>query len=235
MNYPFKGSINTFADEDGSLSLLSTLKTHAWSSVLQESESVGLFVHFFSSTTARSSTSGSLVNVVSANIIYMWFFLSCKHACMGAVCLRMPVIGKSYQAEVAGIIRTGSWLWKNGAVPGWRHRAPAGNSDGSVACGRRGRSARCPAWSRRGQTGWEACPVDCKGVESPGWDEEEDWPGMLCWFRWQTETEDAESPRSQTWRWPRSWGRGCPMQWMLNLQGENWMHYLYYKMSIFTP
>ncbi len=115
----------------------------------------------------------------------MWFFLSCKHACMGAVCLRMPVIGKSYQAEVAGIIRTGSWLWKNGAVPGWRRRAPAGNSDGSVACGRRGRSARCPAWSWPGQTGWEACPVDCKGVESPGWDEEEDCPGTLCWFRWQ--------------------------------------------------
>lgn len=40
------------------------------------------------------------------NVIYMWFFRSCKR--VFCVCRRMPAIGKSYQAEVAGIIRTGS-------------------------------------------------------------------------------------------------------------------------------
>lgn len=113
------------------------------------------------------------------------------------------------------VIQRASWPWRSGGVPGWRHRAPAGSSGGSGACGKKGRTARCPAWFQPERWASAACPAGCRGAGSPGWG----GAGRRCWCPWPpTGTAGAGSPRSPKWWWPRSWGRGCLRRWTPRLQ-----------------
>lgn len=86
----------------------------------------------------------------------------------------------------------GSSQQRNDEVPGWQHRGPAGSSDGIWACERRGMLGHSPAWSWQWPMGSKASQAGCTGAESPGWGEEWELLGMLCWCPEQSGTVGAE-------------------------------------------
>lgn len=93
---------------------------------------------------------------------------------------------------------------KNGAVPGEQHKGPAGSSDDTWACERKGMLGHFLAWSWQWQMGSKASQVGYMEAENPGWGEEWVLLWMLCWYQEQSGIVDVEIQENWMKRIPRS-------------------------------